>query len=172
MLTIRQVSTPPQIAAIRDLVREFTDWANDLTADSDQAPAVDDLEQHLADLPGEFAPPGGCLLLACLDDQPVGCVAFWAVDDQTVELKRMYLRPGFRGRRIGEQLVAALITEARARLVRRIVLDTWHTMTAAHGLYRAAGFRIASPPPDFPPKWRPCVVFMDLDIPAAGADAA
>ncbi len=164
MLTIAQVATPSQIVEARGLIREFTNWAKSLTAENDQAPAFDDLEAELADLPGKFAPPTGCLLLATHDGQPAGCVAFWAVDGGTVEIKRMYVRPACRGNKIGAHLVAALIAEARARQVGRIVLDTYFTMTAAHAIYRAAGFRTVAAPPDFPLEWESRVVFMQLDL--------
>lgn len=164
MLTISQVSTPRQIDAIRSLIREFTGWATRVTDDSDHAPAFDDLEQYLANLPGEFSPPGGCLLLATADDEPAGCVAFWAVGDGTVELKRLYVRPRHRGKKIGAHLMATLIAEAKARKQSRIVLDTYYTMTAAHALYRNVGFRVTDAPRDFPEQWKSRVVFMELPL--------
>ena len=115
MIAITQVETQRQIAAARSLIREFTRWAEALTADTDHPPLFDDLEEELANLPGEFAPPNGSLLLATREGLPAGCVGFWTVDDATVELKRMYVRPEYRGQRIGAQLMDALIAEARNR---------------------------------------------------------
>jgi putative acetyltransferase len=78
MLTIVQISTLADIAAVRDLVREFTAWAFTLEPDSRDAPTFHDLERELAALPGDYAPPRGCFLLARKEGHPVGCVAFRA----------------------------------------------------------------------------------------------
>src|SRR5258708_34807283 len=109
MLTIVQISTLADIAAARDLVREFTAWAFTLERDSRDAPAFHGLERELAALPGDYAPPRGCFLLARKEGDPVGCVAFRAHSNDTVELKRMYVRPDQRGMRIGQELVSALV---------------------------------------------------------------
>jgi putative acetyltransferase len=93
MLTIVQISTLADIAGARDLVREFTAWAFTLEPDSRDAPAFHDLESELAALPGDYAPPTGCFLLARKEGHPAGCAAFRAHSDDTVELKRMYVRP-------------------------------------------------------------------------------
>ena len=106
MLTIVRISTLADIAAVRDLVREFIDWAFTLEPDSRDAPTFHDLERELAAFPGDYAPPKGCFLLARKGGHPVGCVAFRAYSDSTVELKRMYVRPDQRRKRIGQELVS------------------------------------------------------------------
>jgi GNAT superfamily N-acetyltransferase len=164
MLTITQISTPTDIAEVGALVREFTQWAISLDPDTSDAPAFDGLEQELASLPGKFGPPNGCFLLARDDGHPVGCVAFLAHGDDTVEVKRMYVCPDQRGKRVGQQLVSALIAEARRQDNRRIILDSYHTMTSAHKIYRSAGFRDIPAPSDFPEQFRERVVFMDMDL--------
>ena len=70
------------------------------------APTFHDLERELAAFPGDYAPPKGCFLLARKGGHPVGCVAFRAYSDSTVELKRMYVRPDQRRKRIGQELVS------------------------------------------------------------------
>ena len=81
-----------------------------------------------------------------------------------VEVKRMYVRPGQRGKGIGENLMRGLIAQARRQGACKIVLDSHHTMTGAHRIYRDAGFRDVGPPPGFPEKFVPVVVFMELDL--------
>ena len=163
MLTITQISAPQDIADARDLVIEFTTWA--MSLDPDEAPPTfDNLERELATLPGVYAPPTGSFLLARDEGRPVGCVAFKSHGDGIVELKRMYVRPDQRGKGTGQKLVSALIAEARALKNRRIVLDSFHTMTSAHNIYRGLGFSDVAAPAGFPPSLLGKVVFMELTL--------
>ena len=165
MLAIAQVTTPAEVDAVRSLIREFTAWAFALDGSAaDEAPTFQGLDEELATLPGIFAPPAGRLLLATLDGEPAGCVALKPHDPMTSELKRMYVRPAFRGRDIGSQLVAALIGEARSTGYHRVILDSHISMTGAHAIYRAAGFRSVTAPVDFPKALVPLVVFMELAL--------
>ena len=165
MLRIAQMSGAEDLKDAIGLVRELTTWAMSLDPDAEEAPAFNNLENELAELPVKFAPPGGCFLLARESGRPVGCVSYCAQGEPgVVELKRMYVRPGQRGSGLGVALLEAVIERARAEGVRRIVLDSYHTMTSAHKIYRAAGFRDVGPPPGFPEKFVPVVVFMEMDL--------
>ena len=164
MLAIAQATTSAEIDAVRGLIREFTTWAFTLEGSADEAPTFQGLDAELATLPGIFAPPAGRLLLATLDGQPAGCVALKPHDSVTSELKRMYVRPAFRGKAIGPQLVAALIGEARSAGYGRVILGSHISMTRAHAIYRAAGFRSVTAPVDFPKALIPLVVFMELTL--------
>ena len=163
MPDIVQVSTPSEIEAAREILREYTTWAfND--HDSAGAPTFAHLEEELAGLPGKYGPPDGRLLLASVDGSTAGCIALRRHDESSGEVKRLYVRPGFRGHRIGERLVARLLEEARAIGYRRLVLDSYHTMTRAHALYRDAGFHDVPTPADFPEHLKPVVVFMEMNL--------
>ena len=164
MLTISQVSTPSEIQSAQELLREYTAWTFTFTGDSDQAPAFQGLEKELATLPGIYAPPTGCLLLALQDDQAAGCIALKGHDATTGELKRLYVRPAFRGRGIGQQLVAAAIAEARKVGYQRLILDTHISLTKAQELYAAAGFRKVDTPSNHPEEFKPFAVFMELTM--------
>lgn len=155
---------PDRIEAVRDLLREYLAWAFTLDSRSDEAPTFQGLDDELAGLPGPYAPPAGRLLAAVVDGEVAGCVALKPVDTTTGELKRLYVRPAFRGRNLGSLLVGRLAMEARAIGYRRVVLDSYHTMTGAHRIYQSAGFRFVEPPPGFPPEMRGVVVFMELDL--------
>lgn len=169
MLTISQVGTPAEIQDVQGLLREYTAWAFTRAADSDTVPTFEGLEQELAALPGIYAPPTGCLLLAIEDRQPAGCVALRERGATVGELKRLYVRPAFRGRDIGRQLVTTVIAKARWSGYRHLILDSHVSMTKAHQIYTAAGFRTASAPGDFPEALKPIAVFMELDLEQAGA---
>jgi carbonic anhydrase len=163
-VSIAQATTEPQIEAVRELIREYTAWAFTLTAGSEEAPTFQGLDDELAALPGAYAPPAGRLLLAMRDGEPAGCVCFKGHDNTTCELKRLYVRPTMRGLNLGWKLVSTLVEEARRAGYRRMVLDSHESMKKAHELYRSAGFRDVSAPPNFPEELRPIVVFMELDL--------
>jgi GNAT superfamily N-acetyltransferase len=99
-------------------------------------------------------------LLATVDGEAAGCVALKSDDPVVGELKRMFVHPVFRGQRIGERLVGALFTQARAYGYKRVVLNSHRSMTKAHEIYRKLGFRIVDAPPDFSEERRQVVVFM------------
>jgi GNAT superfamily N-acetyltransferase len=164
MLTISQVETEEQIAAARELMREYLDWAFTLGIGKNQAPTFEGLDEELQTLPGIYAPPKGRLLLAKQDGQPAGCVCFKGHNSTTCDLKRFYVRPTFRGLKIGWQLVNKLVDEARASGYQRMVLDSHIEMKKAHALYQAVGFRIVEIPDDFPKELKPFVVFMEYDL--------
>jgi len=164
MLTIEQVSTPSDIAAVGDLIREFTKWAISLDPDTKDAPTFDGLEDELATLPGVYAPPTGCLMLARNDGHPVGCGASLARGEGIVELKRMYVRPQTRGTGLGQKLVDTLIAEARNQNASCIKLSSYHTMTSAHKIYRAKGFKDVPTPDGFPEYLVGRVVFMEMAL--------
>ncbi len=164
LLTISQVSTPTEIQDVRQLLQEYTAWALTMAEDSVQAPTFQGLEQELESLPGIYAPPSGSLLLARQDRRPAGCIALKGHNTTIGELKRLYVRPAFRGRKIGKQLVAALVEKARKIGYQRLILDSHISMKAAHDIYRAAGFHKVETPSDFPEVLKPIVVFMEMSL--------
>ena len=101
--------------------------------------------QELASLPGDYAPPQGCILMAVRAQEFVGCVALRPLDNRICEMKRLFVLPGDRGRNIGRDLARGIIDEARTRGYARMRLDTIESMTEAKQLYRSMGFRPIKP---------------------------
>jgi GNAT superfamily N-acetyltransferase len=103
--------------------------------------AFQSFDDELAELPGRYAPPGGALLVARVDGDPVGCVGLRPLDEETCELKRLFVRPAHRGDGTGLRLLEEGVAEARRLGYRRLRLDTIPGMERAQTLYERFGFR-------------------------------
>jgi putative acetyltransferase len=102
-------------------------------------------DQELAELPGFYSRPEGCILIAKSSGQAVGCIALKKSDDQIGEMKRLYVKPDFQGQGLGRKLTNALILEAKAIGYKRIRLDTVPSMAAAIAMYNSMGFYAIAP---------------------------
>src|SRR5689334_20301279 len=164
MVVVDQAKTSTQISAVQELMREYLLWVFNTYSGADAAPTFHEWEAEVNSLPGIYAPPMGRLLVATVDDQSAGCVALKQKDDQVGELKRMFVRPSFRGQRIGWHLGQKLLEEARAIGYKKIYLDSHHTMTHAHKIYEEIGFKYISAPDSFPKEMIPFIVFMECEL--------
>lgn len=105
-------------------------------------------QKELEELPGGYAPPGGRLLLGREGEAFAGCVAVRPIgnpQEKVCEMKRLYVRPAFRGKHVGRRLVERLLADARTIGYSRMYLDTLDTMIPAMTLYRSVGFRECQP---------------------------
>lgn len=134
MTTIVQASDDAAVAQARELFCEYA-------AESQLDLCFQNFEAELAGLPGAYAPPEGRLLLALYEGQLAGCVALRKFEDGVCEMKRLFVRPAFRGQGIGRLLACRVIEEARAAGYSSMRLDTLARMRAATALYESLGFR-------------------------------
>jgi ribosomal protein S18 acetylase RimI-like enzyme len=134
--------TPELLAATREIFREY---AHSLDVDL----CFQNFEQELANLPGDYAAPQGCLLLAFVDSALAGCGALRGVSDadyaNACEMKRLYVRPAFRRFGLGRVMAQALLDEAQRAGYSEVLLDTLDDMEAARGLYASLGFEEIPP---------------------------
>lgn len=129
-----------------DLVREiFLEYANSLNIDL----CFQGFDLELQDLPGDYAQPRGFLLLAMVNQQVAGCCALRPLDSADVpnaaEMKRLYVRPAYRGLRLGRQLAEGVMDAARQYGYSSIFLDTLDEMETARALYEDLGFEEIPP---------------------------
>jgi ribosomal protein S18 acetylase RimI-like enzyme len=142
-VNITEASGAQEIDAARRL---FEEYAAGLGVDL----CFQGFDEELATLPGGYARPDGRLLIANAGDQLAGCVALRRLETAVCEMKRLYVRPAFRGLGVGRDLIQAIIAEARAAGYQRMRLDTLPTMRSALALYRRFGFREILPYRDNP----------------------
>ena len=146
--------SPEDIAIVRDLLREY---AEEIKVDL----CFQGFERELAALPGDYAPPRGRLLIAWHHERPVGCVALRELDARMGEVKRLYVRPEARGRRVARRLVEQVMAAAAQIGYHRLRLDTLPQMEAARALYRSFGFREI---PSYLANPQPGVIYLEVDL--------
>ena len=154
-LHLEQAETSQQIELARTLFQEYG-------ASLGFSLCFQNFDQELAGLPGDYAPPRGRLLIAYLDSEPAGCVALHEFTPGISEMKRLYVRPAFRGKRIGLALANAIIAAAREIGYERMRLDTVPSaMADAVKMYGRLGFKEIAPYRVNP---QPGTLYMELEL--------
>ena len=154
MTRLTQATTPEDLALARKL---FVEYQRAIGVDL----CFQGFQAEVAGLPGDYAPPRGRLLLAWVDGRLAGCGALRPLGGDAAELKRMWVRPSFRGLGLGRAVAEALLVEARAQGYAQVRLDTLPSMTEAQALYRSLGFREVPPYNDNP---HPGAIHMELRL--------
>ena len=152
MTRVEPATSPDAIATAREL---FSEYQRAIGVDL----CFQGFQAELESLPGAYAPPRGRLLLAWVDGEVAGCGALRPLGGDAAEMKRMWVRPAFRGRGLGRAVAEALLQAARAEGYARVRLDTLPVMTEARALYRSLGFVEVPPYNDNP---HPGAIHMEL----------
>jgi GNAT superfamily N-acetyltransferase len=146
VIQIREAASREALESVRALFQEY--WTS-----FGFTPCFQNFDSELAALPGKYAPPHGRLLLAKVNGQPAGCVALRRFDQTRGEVKRLYVRPQFRGSGMGKALMNALAAEARAIGYSEIIADTIpKVMATALAMYEHLGFERIAPYSDETPE--------------------
>ena len=149
-----QHARPEDIPAVRALFEEY--WQS-----FGFTPCFQGFDREVANLPGDYAPPGGRLALARVDGEPAGCAALRRFDELRCEAKRLYVRPAFRGTGLGRELLRWITQEAREAGYREIVGDTMPVMMQALAMYDRAGFERTGP---YSEKATPGAIYLRLRL--------
>jgi len=154
MAEIIQAETPEHTDEARKIFIEYEEWLG-------VSLCFQGFEEELNNLPGKYAPPKGRLLFAMNDGEVAGCVAFRPLDEETCEMKRLFVRPAFQGSGLGRELLQKLIAEARTAGYKKMRLDSWiPRMGKAIEMYRRHGFYEIEPYNENPYE----MIFMELKL--------
>ncbi len=152
--TLRLAQSDADLAAVRTLFEEYA-------AELDFELCFQDFQAELDALPGPYARPDGDILLAEVDATIIGCVAVKPLEESVCEMKRLYVRPAYRGEGIGRALAKAIVERGRTLGYERMCLDTVEPMHAAQAVYRALDFEERDPYYKNP---LPDVVYMEREL--------
>ena len=154
MVRIKEPKSAADVDIVRELFREY-----------ERAIGIDlcfqGFQDELETLPGKYGRPDGRLYLAYSGEEVSGCVGFRKIADGVCEMKRLYVRPEYRGEKIGRILAEKTVVVARETGYRIMRLDTLNTMHEAIGLYESLGFRRTEPYYSNP---HPSAVYMELNL--------
>jgi ribosomal protein S18 acetylase RimI-like enzyme len=127
---IRPAVSTSEIDTCRTLMKEYATWLQD-------GICLQGFAEEIAGLPGKYQ----CILVASVDAEPAGCVAFRKFDDTSAEAKRLWVRPQFRKHGVGVALLNRVMEEIQAAGYQRMLFDTLPKMESALRIYEALEFK-------------------------------
>jgi GNAT superfamily N-acetyltransferase len=167
MTTILEANMPDHHVIVHDLLAEYLRWVcNKIYADYKVVFNAESMIVHDMETIDIFLPPKGFVLISYEDGFPSGCVCVRTLAERIAELKRMYVRPAFRGKGIGTKLVQEAVQRIRKTMCSAIRLDSAEFMTSAHRVYRSLGFTEIAPyeGSEIPKEYQTHWVFMELNL--------
>ena len=137
-INIKQAVSPEDILSAKQLLVDYQKYLGiDL--------CFQGFDDELAHLPGKYAPPRGRLYLSEVNDEPAGCIAFYEMEKDVAELKRLFVKQDFRGAGIGRMMIERAIADARRIGYKKVRLDSLARLQQASDLYRKLGFDTCEP---------------------------
>jgi GNAT superfamily N-acetyltransferase len=156
-ITVTHAETAADLEHVRTLFVEYQQWLDvDL--------CFQGFDEELLSLPSAYAPPRGRLLLAREGVAVAGTVGMWPLGADLCEMKRLFVRPPWRGSGLGRRLACAIVEEAKAVGYAHMRLDSLERLVAARTLYESMGFARIPAYYDNP---LDDVLFMQLDLTSA-----
>jgi GNAT superfamily N-acetyltransferase len=167
-LTVTPAACADDFAALGALFRDYVAWCRERLGGNawviDSVFAQQSLDDELLQLPSKYSPPQGAAFLARIDGEACGCVAYRRLDDETCEMKRMFVRKGAQGAGVGRALCEVVIQAASAEGYAAMRLDTMRVMTEAIAMYEAFGFRRRDPYVAYSEAMLPNMAFMEIAL--------
>ena len=160
-------SSSAEYKLVRELLVEFMEWdAERVAALGLDADLMKEFyyDQGVLNVPGAYGPPTGHLLLAMAAGHGAGCGAYCAAGSDICELKRVYVRSAYRGRKLGHRLVQMLMGEARSAGYRLMRLETVTFMKSAISMYQELGFQECPAYYEIPAEFRDVTMFMQRTL--------
>lgn len=133
----------PAYDRAEEILSLFTEYTHMLVSHDPSFQIYLDIQHYadeIRDLQAKYGQPDGRLYLALWEGEAAGCIALRKLDEQRCEMKRLYVRPAFRGHRIGDALVDRVIRDAKAIGYRYMLLDTLPFLESAIHMYQKRGF--------------------------------
>lgn len=165
---IREAQLPKDIDSIRQLWTDYLTWGNDNMQKLYGVHPHHPNEQVEQDIKGidKFLPPHGRLMLAFIDTIACGIGCLKSINNETGEIKRMYVNPSFRKVGAGRAILLALLNAAKTAGYKKVRLDSPKFMEAAHSLYRSFGFKDIPvyPEVEIPEEFRQYLLFMEVEL--------
>ncbi|WP_369282913.1 GNAT family N-acetyltransferase [Oscillibacter sp. GMB15532] len=159
LLTLELAYEQPEV--MRSMIQEYVDTLILAAPPFASYLQVQHCDAELANLRQKYGKPDGRLYLIRVDGTPAGCGALRRLDEESCEVKRLYVRPRFRKKGAGTELMNRLISDAREIGYRQMKLDTLPMLPDALRLFRALGFQEIPRYNDSP---LPGTIFMQLTL--------
>lgn len=166
MIKVYNANNGENLGQARILWREYVEFLKNRLQECAELPSLkqyfQNYEQEIENyLPGRFGPPKGCLLLAKYQENPAGCVGLMDLGNDICEMRRLFVRPQYRGLGIGRALTEAIVEQGRNIGYASMRLNTNRRMLGAEELYRSLGFKDIAPYEYFEID---CMVFLELEL--------
>lgn len=139
-MDIKLISAYDHPQEISELFSEYTDMLIAGDSSFKQYLKIQHYDDEIKNLESKYGQPYGRLYIAYCKGEPAGCIGLRKIDDRICEMKRLYVRPGFRGKNIGKQLIRRIIEDAKEIGYAHMLLDTLPFLESALHLYKGFGF--------------------------------